>query len=307
MNYAIIDIGSNTIKMTVFSEKLLPVYKSSRAARLLSYVKNGVLSKDGEGVLLTTLSDFKKEALSLGPTKLYAFATASFRAISNPLPTIERVRESLGIKVDLLSGDEEAKISFDGVVGALGENGSGLLFDMGGGSTEIIAYEDREIKSSVSMPFGALSLYRDFVSDTYPSVKEIDAITEYVKKIGKPEIEGALRHSHSCSVMVIGGSFRALAVVISELFGSSFSPDSPYIIRAHELDLLIKRFSPVSSSDASIIEALIPDRKTNLVPALISLYVFALLTGANEITLSPYGAREGYLLKIKDEKKGDHS
>jgi exopolyphosphatase/guanosine-5'-triphosphate,3'-diphosphate pyrophosphatase len=156
---AIIDIGSNTIRMNVYIIKedfFEQAFSSKEMAGLISHVENGVLAESGIIKLLDVLKRFDLILKRLNITRVYPFATASLRNIKNSHEIIQRVKETLGFDIHLVSGNEEGELGYIGAHSVV-QRDSGLVVDIGGGSCELVPFKNNKIESSTSLPMGSLN------------------------------------------------------------------------------------------------------------------------------------------------------
>lgn len=162
---AIIDIGSNTMRMSVYKiegQQFSVLLSKKETAGLANYVSEGEMSEEGIGVMIAVLRRFCISLEYVNVDTIHAFATASLRNITNSGHAMERIRNAIGLEIELISGAEEASLSFSGAVSAAPFE-DGCLFDLGGGSTEIVAFDDRHPYYINSMEMGCLNLYKGYV------------------------------------------------------------------------------------------------------------------------------------------------
>ena len=287
----IIDLGSNTIRLSIYQcengrGKLLTNRKVM--AGLAGYVVDGELSRAGIQVACQTLEEYKALMGNLGFENLRVFATASLRNVSNTAEAVSQIQAATGLEVDVISGTEEARLSFLGAVHGQGPE-EGLLIDLGGGSTELVKYQDREILSSCSLSLGSLSLYSRFVSRLHPTKPERKAIRAQVR-------EQLARHdptpapiAHACGV---GGTARAACKVANLAFGRN---QDCLTLTAKELHKLLKLLRDPDRQMLNLLLKAAPDRIHTLVPGLIVLDTVAQAYALEDLTVSRCGVREGYL------------
>lgn len=114
--------------------------------------------------------------------EVFPFATASLRNINNAPEVLEAIRENCGFEVRILSGEEEAIFDYYGALQAM-EMDKGLLTDIGGGSTELVFYQDHAIQRATSLPMGSLNLYQQYVKNHLIAKKsELQQIQKEVRK-----------------------------------------------------------------------------------------------------------------------------
>ena len=140
--YCVIDIGSNTIRLVIYTledGQLRQALNSKATAGLAGFVEDGALSEEGIERMLGVLRRFHGVLSLLPDCKVYPFATASLRGLSNTQDILERVERETGFKIDVITGREEAILDYRGAVGRMQER-SGVLVDIGGGSTELVFF-----------------------------------------------------------------------------------------------------------------------------------------------------------------------
>ena len=150
MKCSCIDIGSNTVKISVFERRgkhWNNIGFLGEQTGLISYVTvvedKRVLSEEGKTALLDVLGRLVQYSLNMNAEHIFTFATASLRGVSNADEIKKSVYDNFGLTLEILSGDEEAICSLKGLL--LDEKcegiKSGIMIDMGGGSTEIVYFE----------------------------------------------------------------------------------------------------------------------------------------------------------------------
>ena len=301
MRFAIIDIGSNTIKMTVYdyrSTGMVPVHSTSKAASLISYIENGMLSDKGIRVLADTVSDLASEAGRNSCFYVFPFATASLRRASNYEAAIRKVKKQTGYTIDLISGEQEALFTFDGIVNAMGSSlaPDGIAFDMGGGSTEVILYESKKAKEFVSLDFGALSLFQSYVKRLLPTHRECAKIQKVTEKLylKVPFIKGLSGISH---LYMIGGTGRALARIHASLTDRPFT--LPYTLSRAEIEALIERLICDGDHEAKLCAIReIPSRIHTVCTGINAVLSLMTVCGAEKLTVTDASVRDGYAAYI---------
>ena len=294
MKYIVIDIGSNTIKMDLYSISAPGCVhldkQDSITAGLISYIENNQMNKEGIDRLCSTLKQFQEQTATMEHTHMLCFATASLRRASNAQKIIKEVFDQTRIKIQLLSEEQEALFSMKAVQHEIGINKSGIMLDMGGGSTEKVLFDNDTILSARSMPFGCLSLYREFVSDALPTLDEAQRIAAYVLD----QFQDSLASKQE-SLYIVGGTGRAICSLHAHLYGQT--DNKLYTIQTADL-IALKNKLLLSSNIESQLEAIIPERKYTFMPGFIALCTMAEQAETSQ-TVFPLGnVRQGYLLSI---------
>ncbi len=289
----IIDMGANSIRLSIYrvegSEVKLLLNKKETAG-LASYVKNRKLSLKGLEKACLVLNDFKEVLSNLNIAEYFAFATASLRNVENTEEALIYIRQKTGVRIDVLSGEEEATLGFAGA-GVASEMSSGIIVDIGGGSTEIVEFKDNEIVAASSVPVGSLNLYNRHIKTLFPSDTEL-------KKIGCEILEElASLSGYSSSpvntIIGIGGTVRAAAKLNNEFFEYTSENNE---ITTENLEQIIYHYR---DRDAKVMKAILrvaPERIHTLIPGVDILFNIAEYFGAKTILPNKYSIREGYVI-----------
>ena len=155
MTYGVIDVGSNTIRLVIYELKenrIESLFSNKNTAGLIGYVNDGELSRKGIRKACDVLNSLQKVAAHAQVEKLYVFATASLRNIANTKEAVEEIEKETGLDIDVISGHDEAVLDFEGAAHAQ-KLKDGVMVDIGGGSTEVVAFADGKITDAVSLLF----------------------------------------------------------------------------------------------------------------------------------------------------------
>ncbi len=289
MNYAIIDIGSNTMRLSVYACRgghVNVLFTKKETAGLAGYVTNGMLSTDGVEQCIAVLKLFQESLLGIRIDGLSVFATASLRNVSNTQEVLRTVSRRTGIAVEILSGKDEAVLDFIGATHSVGlENG--LLIDIGGGSTELTSFSNKVITYAESMPIGSLSLYTNLVEELLPSSAEQKAIRRTVLK--KLETVKSLAGKQFSDICGVGGTIRAVQKMNRKAGGS------PEGFSVKTLRSMLAKVQKPDKDTLRLILKSAPDRIHTLIPGMLILDTVAEYFKSEKIHVSAFGVREGYL------------
>jgi len=293
--HAIIDIGSNTVRMAIYQieyGKIELLMKKKHMLGLAAYIRDGVMQQNGIDKACETLLEFKGFLNSFKITEITAFTTAALRNIKNSQEAVQQIIDRTSIRVRVISGDEEATFDFIGATHTTSEP-SGLLIDIGGASTEIIVYEDYEIREKISLHMVSLIFHTKYVEGFLPSHEEIvDMEAETLRIVSEAPEFSKLIQANICG---IGGTFKGAAALYNEIFEQ---PKKNKDIAADKLDAIIHRFTcdeGMVSEDGVILMKTVPDRIQTIIPGLVIANVLAKHFGSKQITYSDSGVREGYI------------
>lgn len=153
MKYAVIDIGSNSVRLMLWAGGTL--YKKLFTTRLAAGMKDGLLQEDAMRRTQEAVCAFYAEAVrEAGPERTFAFATAAVRGARNGGDLCARVKDACGLAIDVIPGEREALL---GALGAIG-TGDGGTIDIGGASTEVFVRTGGKTALAVSLPVGVVRL-----------------------------------------------------------------------------------------------------------------------------------------------------
>ena len=294
MKQAIIDIGSNSMHLNVYDvngNDFKILFNEKIMAGLAGYIDSGVLNTDGIEIACMGLSEFKERLECLGIDNVNVFATAALRNIANTEEAVKAINAATGYDVEVLGSDEEALLGYYGAMYELNATG-GAFVDIGGGSTEIVIFEDGEILKVASYPMGSLNLYKKCVKNILPgkgSVKRINEEIDYqIEKNDKFEFEKVK------NMFCVGGTARTILKIIKKLYDM---PKDTITVTAEQVNNLFEVLSERDRYAVNIILKSAPDRVHTIVPGLLIIKHMMELFDAEEMTVSKYGVREGYLCK----------
>lgn len=288
MQYAVVDTGSNTIRMSVYEyEKgvLLETFTEAVFANLAGFIKDSRLDDEGIKACCRALNHHKETAKKYG-APILVFATAAIRNAKNADEIVKSVKEKTGLDMQILSGQDEAELSFYGAREDFSKD-SAVFADVGGGSSEIVAFSDKKPEILKSIPLGSLSAYKRFSSGEIPQNDEI----ENMKKAIKAAIDesDALKKVKADTLCLVGGGILAAKKLATAILGDEK-------IDKDAIDKMI--FALKSCGDTEkILEALVPKRKLTIIPGLAIYSAIAECFGVNNIELSGKGIKEGFVLK----------
>lgn len=294
---AIIDIGSNSIRLVVFSyDKLVGLKEHHNikiVARLSMHIDaKGDLSHEGVHILIETLLKFKKILNDISVNDVFAAATAAIRQANNRDAILKEAEKQTGIEITLLSAEQEAFYGYLAVIHSTNIP-TAVTIDMGGGSTEVTYFENKELKFSYSFPFGAVSLKKKFIRDNSITLEEKENLSAYVRE--QFHILPWL-HDLQVPIVAIGGSARNIAQVDQQRKKNSMHGIHQYELSASDLQEISYEFARSTIEDLKKVDGLSGDRADIIVPALETFRVFMDVVKGPAFIYSKKGLREGVIL-----------
>ncbi len=302
MLYGMIDIGSNTVRMAIYEldgERVEMVMKKKHLVGLAAYVKNGIMSQDGIDKAVEILQEFRDFLHSFNITEFTAFTTAALRNAKNGRSAVNEIIQRTGVDIRILSGDEEATFDFIGATHNLADD-TGLLIDIGGGSTEIVYFRHREIRAQVSLPIGSLAFHSKYSSGILPYASECNEMrAEAEATIAAAVAFQAVSHAQICG---IGGTFKGAIALYNSMYGLRSRNKQ---LEARRIPDMIRRFqrdNELTQQDSILLMRSVPDRLHTFIPGLIIADVLSKRFGSSTIIYSDSGVREGFIYdQILDE------
>ena len=220
---------------------------------------------------------------------LAVFATASLRNISNTAQAVTQIARATGITVSVLTGEEEAACGFCGATCDVAA-ADGLFVDVGGASTELVAFANRQIEQADSVPVGSLKLYRDCVKKILPGKSSCRRLAETIETaFDRPSLQTIPKRPH---MVCVGGTARAalkLAKRVCRL------PETSNSITIGQLDRVCQELCASQKQAADLILKIEPERIHTMIPGMLILRHMVQGFGAGRVIVSQYGVREGYL------------
>ena len=294
MLYGIVDIGSNSVKMNIYrciGNNVRIVFSKKENLGLVFYINDGKLTDEGIGKLVNVLKNLKNDLDYLKITIYSFFSTAGLRNIDNSTEVIEIINDRVNIEIDLLSGEQEGELSFCGSISNIKED-NGILIDLGGGSVEIVIFNDRKITERYSIPVGSLKMYNDYVSDLIPNENESNLIKERVySELEKIKFKNEDKIPFMCAV---GGSVRTIERILIDL---NLQKKKASLIDVNVLKQLKKELSHNNKDTYNKILHVRPSRIHTTVPALLIFELITSYFGCEEIQISKFSVRDGYFYK----------
>jgi len=307
--FAAIDIGANSVRLKVarlVRKRLNVVHEDRQVTRLGESVfqSGGLLSPDAMGETIKALRRFHRTAQRFGTDSVRAVATSALRDARNRQAFIEWVHSATGWRVDVISGEDEARLIHLGLVSNMRiTQWPVLMMDLGGGSCELTISARRHIAQINSVPLGAVRLTNDFLHHDPPRKYELEQLRGFIdRELGRvaPRIAAA----RVKGMIATSGTAAALADVAAHLYKH---PTATTVSRSEALRiarLLAKRDVQHRSSYEGI-----GPRRAEIIVAGTQVFARLMETcNLRSFRYSPLGLRDGLLaLMAADYDRGTRS
>jgi exopolyphosphatase / guanosine-5'-triphosphate,3'-diphosphate pyrophosphatase len=287
---AVIDIGSNSVRLVVYesmTRSLVSLFNEKTLCGLGREVQStGLLAPDAVAKALTSLRRFRALCRVMKVGRVHAVATAACRDATNGPDFIAKAERICGVRIAILSGPREAKLSALGVVSGI-HNPDGIVGDLGGGSLELIDVKGNRVRRGVTLPLGSLALQ----DASHKSLKRAERIV-------KADLSGIapLKAGRGRAFYAVGGTWRALARIhiIQSEYPLRVMHD--YSIPAADALDFVRRLRRLAAANMlANIEVVAEARQPLLTYAALVLEYIIRVAKPKTIVFSTFGVREGLL------------
>ncbi len=305
MRLGVLDIGSNTGHLLVVDAHdgaaPLPAFSHKAPLRLAEHLdESGAVSQTG----IDALTDFTAEALVVAEDKgceeMLAFATSAVRDASNSDAVLEHVRERTGAKLGVLSGEDEARLTFLAVRRWFGwSSGRLAVFDIGGGSLEIAGGKDESPDVAWSLPLGAARLAAQWFEGGNPDEEAVRKLRRQIRTDIARNAGAMLRAGAPDHAVATSKTFRSLA----RICGAAPSDQGPMVSRvlpAGQLAEWIPKLMAMSDEELQELPGVSTSRTHQIVPGALVAEAAMDIFGLTELEICPWALREGVILERID-------
>jgi len=298
MKYAVIDIGSNSIRLLTceienqqlsVAEKVLTM---TRLGKGINATKQ--LAEDRMAQSVAVIGEYKQKAKDFGAEQLYVMATSAVRDASNQKEFLKRVKDKTGLDIDVLSGDVEAEIGYLGVQKGLNRSADEVLvLDIGGGSTELILGRDAHIMGKFSHNIGAVRMTdRFFENETMPVAMTI--LGDFVRD-ALAERKDAFNANGQRCLVGIGGTITTFAAIALQMKTYDSKRIHNFELSLVAIKEITHRLSTLVPEARKKVIGLDPKRADIIVAGGVILCEVMQYYGYDNIIISDFDNLEGYL------------
>ena len=294
---AVIDIGTNSIKFCVAqkaADGTLDIRKDANdIARLGEGLREtGRISQEALERNALSVAQFARQAEEMGAETVFAVGTMALRTAKNAQDFIDRVNELCGLTVKVLPGDEEARLAYLAVLSALPiQDGELVIFDTGGGSTEFIFGQGKELDKRFSVNLGAIRITEEYFSDDPVKAGSVEAALKDIKKV----FDDAQVQGHPTQLVGMGGTVTSMGAVKHKM--TSYDPDviQGSTLTLQDVDKQISDYSERTLEERRLIPGLQPKRADVILAGACILKDILTRFGAEDLIISDRGLRHGLL------------
>ena len=301
MRLGVLDVGSNTVHLQVVDAhpgaRPSPATNQKVELRLHEYLnKEGEITAEGVALLETSIADAISHAKDFQTEEILAFATSAIRDAKNGKDILDQINKKFEIDLQVLSGDDEAQMTFLAVRRWLGwSSGRLLVLDIGGGSLEIAVGDDERAEATVSLPLGASRLTREYLDSDPHTSKEIKALETFVLDSVKRDVPEDIMDHIADHFVATSKTFRTLARL-----GEHWFDDNPKYLKINSLTKMIPKLQDMSNKERAELPGVSQSRARQIVAGAIVARTVMERLHINELEICPWALREGIVLRWLD-------
>ena len=297
MRAATIDIGTNSVLLLVADSEggaLSPVLERATVTRLGEGVdRNRRLLDSACERTLACLTDYAAELSKLGVDRLDAVGTSAMRDAVGGQEFVARAAAILGVAPRVIDGNEEARLTFAGALSGLSQTGKVTVFDIGGGSTEIIvgssSASERRIAAAISLDIGSVRLFERHVQSDPPSAEELRSVQRDIALA----LADAPKPEPGATLVGVAGTITQLAALELELVQYDSTRVHGYTLTRSAVDRLLTHLASLTLAQRRVLPGMEPARADVLVVGSAIAQAVLEWSGAAELVVSDRGVRWG--------------
>jgi exopolyphosphatase / guanosine-5'-triphosphate,3'-diphosphate pyrophosphatase len=306
MRLGVLDIGSNTGHLLVFDAHdgaaPLPAFSHKEPLRLAEHLDAaGDVSKTGADALVDFVAESLRVADDKGCEEVIGFATSAVRDAGNSDEVLERVHKKTGVTIDVLSGEDEARLTFLAVRRWFGWSAGRLsVFDIGGGSLEIAGGADESPDVAWSLPLGAARLAREFFAKGVPDDDDLKALRRRIRAEIARDAGQMLRFGPPDRAAATSKTFRSLARICGAAPSDSGSL-VPRTLTKQDMSAWIPKLVSTTDDKLAALPGVSPSRAHQIVPGALVAEAVMDIFDLPELEICPWALREGVILERIDK------
>ncbi|MFB8354527.1 Ppx/GppA phosphatase family protein [Streptomyces niveus] len=306
MRLGVLDVGSNTVHLLAVDAhrgaRPLPAHSHKTELRLAELLDaDGAIGPHGVERLVATIAEALQAAEDKGCEAVLSFATSAVREASNADQVLARVKEETDVDLQVLSGEEEARLTFLAARRWFGWSaGKLLVLDIGGGSLEIAYGIDEEPDAVVSLPLGAGRLTAAWLPGDPPDPQAVRALRRHVRAQIARTVGEFTRFGEPDHVVATSKTFRQLA----RIAGAARSAEGLYVQRdlsRKALEEWVPRLATMTAARRAGLPGVSDGRASQLLAGALVAEAAMDLFGVEDLEICPWALREGVILRRLDQ------
>ncbi|MEY9840754.1 Ppx/GppA family phosphatase [Streptacidiphilus sp. EB103A] len=310
MRLGVLDVGSNTVHFLVVDAHPgaapLPAYSHKIELRLAELLDaDGAIGELGVERLVEMVASSMRVAEDKGVEEVLPFATSAVREAVNGEEVLKRVQRETGVELQVLSGGDEARLTFLAARRWYGWSaGRLLLLDIGGGSLEIACGLDQQPDAAVSLPLGAGRLTAGWLPGDPPEAEDVRKLRRHVRAEIARTVAEVVRLGAPDRFVGTSKTFKQLA----RITGAAREADGPYLPRKltrGSLSAWVPRLAAMTAGQRALLPGVSEGRARQLLAGALVADGAMDLFGVDELDICPWALREGLILRRLDQMSGE--
>jgi len=299
---AIIDLGTNTFHLLVANELKNIIHEEKMPVKMgLGGINLGIITDSGIERTIACLKVFSKKCKDLNVGAIRAFGTSALRNAKNANIIVERAKTEIGIAINIISGEEEARLIYLGVRQAvrLGES-KALIIDIGGGSVEFIIANGKEIFWKQSIEVGGQRLLEKFHKHEPILPEEIESLNQYLQE-ALHSLKEPLGRYQPVAMVGSSGTFETLSDIycVRKNISNPETPESPLSFEAFKQ--IYSELIRLTKEERIAMPGMMEWRAEMIVVTCTLINHILQLHSFSEIRVSRYALKEGVLFNGDDQ------
>ena len=294
----IIDLGSNSARLVIvnlFQDGYFMVVDELKESVRLGQdmERDGFLKPQRVAETIKTLKMFRKLCDASGVSRIITVATEAVRKAKNQRSFLDEIQANCGLKIKVLSAEEEATLVYRGVINTM-DVPKGLILEIGGGSTKIVYYNRRNMLNYATLPFGSVTLTDMFSQDGLKPEEQANKIEEFFTEQLRG-VEWLKDVDPDVQMIGVGGSFRNLFKINKMVHKYPLDTVHNYNMLTEDFMPLYDMIKVLDLDKKKKIKGLSAQRADILPAALAVIKSFVTYMGVENLTISGAGLREGIM------------
>jgi len=301
MRLGVLDVGSNTVHLQVVDTALgarpIPTFNYKEELKLTQFIDDqNLISDEGIEKLRSCIKRAIEQSAAVQTQELLPFATSALREANNGEVIINSINKDFYIDLQVLTGEEEAKLTFLAARRWFGwSSGRLLIIDIGGGSLEMAVGVDETPEVATSLPLGAARLTKNFLKGDPYTDKSLRALRDHIENMLEQILPSLLKHQDTDRAIATSKTLRTLARLSGDWFNGTGKN-----ITIDAMRKISSKLSEMNEQARAKLPGVSENRASQIVAgALVAESVMRNLE-ITELEICPWALREGLVLKWMD-------
>ncbi len=301
MRLGVLDVGSNTVHLQIVDTapgaRPNPTFNYKEELRLTQYISTeNLVSDDGVEKLRSCIKRAIEQSSAVQTQELLPFATSALREARNGDEIIKSINKDFNIDLQVLSGEEEAKLTFLAARRWFGwSSGRLLVIDIGGGSLEMAVGVDESPEVAISLPLGAARLTKEFLKGDPYTDKSIRSLRDHIENKLEQILPSLVKHQESDRAIATSKTLRTLARLAGDWFDGGGKNLTVEAIRK-----ISPKLADMDESSRAKLPGVSENRASQIVAGAFVAESVMRNLDIKELEICPWALREGVILKWLD-------